>query len=131
LSTERSIHELMSLNGRVALVTGGAGHIGRAVANGLAELGANLALSDIAASGGEEAAATLSGRFPGSAAAFACVAGLAYIASFIAGATSTGASFASNSELRRSSAMPAAARARRLAVAGATMMTEAPWLSAR
>ena len=72
MSTERSIHELMSLNGRVALVTGGAGHIGRAVANGLAELGANLALSDIAASGGEEAAATLSGRFAGSAAAFAC-----------------------------------------------------------
>jgi NAD(P)-dependent dehydrogenase (short-subunit alcohol dehydrogenase family) len=72
VSTERSLREMMSLDGRVALITGGAGHIGRAIAGGLAELGANIALSDIAASAGEEAAATLAGSFPVSAQAFAC-----------------------------------------------------------
>src|SRR5437588_791424 len=49
----------MSLDGRVALVTGGAGHIGRVIASGLAELGANIALVDISAARGAEAAAEL------------------------------------------------------------------------
>jgi NAD(P)-dependent dehydrogenase (short-subunit alcohol dehydrogenase family) len=48
MSTERSLREMMSLDGRVAVVTGGAGHIGRAIAAGLAELGATIALVDIA-----------------------------------------------------------------------------------
>ncbi len=47
------------------------------------------------------------------------VAGWAYMASFMAGATSTGPLRASRRALSRSSAKPAAARARRCAVAGA------------
>lgn len=38
----------MSLRGRVALITGGAGHIGRAAAAALAELGCRLVLADLA-----------------------------------------------------------------------------------
>jgi NAD(P)-dependent dehydrogenase (short-subunit alcohol dehydrogenase family) len=72
VSAERSLREMMSLDGRVALVTGGSGHIGRAVANALAELGASIAVSDIAASGAKEAARVLATNFRVSAAAFAC-----------------------------------------------------------
>ena len=43
----RTIKELMDLSGRVALVTGGAGNIGRAISEGLAEAGANIVLVDI------------------------------------------------------------------------------------
>jgi len=43
----KTINELMDLSGRVALITGGAGHIGRAIAEGLAEVGANIVLVDI------------------------------------------------------------------------------------
>ena len=46
----------MSLDGRVALVTGGAGHIGRAIGHALAELGANVAVVDLSQSGAEAAA---------------------------------------------------------------------------
>ena len=35
MSTERSLREMMSLDGRVAVVTGGAGHIGRAIGQAL------------------------------------------------------------------------------------------------
>jgi NAD(P)-dependent dehydrogenase (short-subunit alcohol dehydrogenase family) len=62
----------MSLDGRVALVTGGAGHIGKAIADGLAELGANVAIVDISPSTTAEAAADLSQRWPVGAAGFAC-----------------------------------------------------------
>lgn len=62
----------MSLDGRVALVTGGTGHIGRALANGLAELGANIAIVDMPASAGEEAAARLGESWPVKSAMFAC-----------------------------------------------------------
>jgi len=62
----------MSLDGRVALVTGGAGHIGRAIGHALAELGANLAVIDISASGCAEATAELSQRWPIAAAGFDC-----------------------------------------------------------
>jgi NAD(P)-dependent dehydrogenase (short-subunit alcohol dehydrogenase family) len=44
----KSIKELMDLSGRVALVTGGAGHIGRACCKALAECGASIAIADIA-----------------------------------------------------------------------------------
>jgi NAD(P)-dependent dehydrogenase (short-subunit alcohol dehydrogenase family) len=43
----RSLTELLSLSGRRALVTGGAGRIGRVVIEGLLELGASVALLDL------------------------------------------------------------------------------------
>ena len=43
----RSIEQLQSLTGRRALVTGGAGHIGRAFCETLAELGADVAVLDL------------------------------------------------------------------------------------
>lgn len=43
----RTIAELTRLDGRAALVTGGAGHIGLAVGETLAELGANIAVLDV------------------------------------------------------------------------------------
>jgi len=43
----RSITELMDLKGRVAVVTGGAGHIGSAMADALAELGASIVVLDL------------------------------------------------------------------------------------
>lgn len=42
----RSIATLSSMKGQVALITGGAGHIGSTVSNGLAELGCTLFLLD-------------------------------------------------------------------------------------
>lgn len=42
----RTLKELFSLEGRVALITGAAGHIGGAISDGLAELGASLILVD-------------------------------------------------------------------------------------
>ncbi len=45
----KSVYQMLSLKGKVALVTGGAGGIGRSCAAALAELGANIVLVDIAA----------------------------------------------------------------------------------
>jgi len=42
----RSLKELQDLTGRTALITGGSGHIGSAVADGLAELGARVVILD-------------------------------------------------------------------------------------
>ena len=43
----KRVSELMTLKGRVALITGGAGHIGSVIGETLAELGANVVLLDI------------------------------------------------------------------------------------
>jgi len=43
----RSLRQLTDLSGRVALVTGGAGHIGRSLAEALAELGAGICILDL------------------------------------------------------------------------------------
>ena len=42
-----TLAELMSLESQVAVITGGAGHIGEALCEALAELGANIAILDI------------------------------------------------------------------------------------
>ena len=45
----RSLHELSRLDDRVALIIGGAGHIGCVSADGLAERGASIVIVDISA----------------------------------------------------------------------------------
>ena len=55
----RSIAQLVSLNGRKALVTGAAGHIGEAVGEGLVELGARVAVVDCDPTACERAAKRL------------------------------------------------------------------------
>jgi len=42
-----TLAELMSMTGRVSLITGGSGYLGRAMAEALAELGSNLVLIDL------------------------------------------------------------------------------------
>ena len=56
----RSISEMMDLSGRSVLVTGGAGHIGRAICHGLAELGATISVLDIESGSSEDLVADLS-----------------------------------------------------------------------
>ena len=53
----KTIRELMDLRGRVAAITGGAGHIGGAIADALAEVGAAVAVLDL-----DEAACAASAR---------------------------------------------------------------------
>jgi NAD(P)-dependent dehydrogenase (short-subunit alcohol dehydrogenase family) len=55
----RKVFELMNMRGRTALITGGAGHIGRVAADTLAELGASIVLLDINGEACEKAAADL------------------------------------------------------------------------
>jgi len=56
----RSLENLLDLSGRRALVTGGAGHIGLAVGEVLAEMGARISIVDIDANACEERVETLS-----------------------------------------------------------------------
>ncbi len=58
----RDLAELQDLTGRVALVTGGAGHIGGAVADALAELGCAVAVTDLAAAKCRAAAEDIAAR---------------------------------------------------------------------
>lgn len=46
----KTVKDLMSLKGRRALITGGAGHIGHAMAEAIAELGGSLVLVDLSGS---------------------------------------------------------------------------------
>ncbi|MGH9246595.1 MAG: SDR family oxidoreductase [Acidimicrobiales bacterium] len=65
----RSVAELMRLDGRVALVTGAAGHIGRTACETLAELGGTVAAADIDGSGCEKLAEALVRDFDADASA--------------------------------------------------------------
>ncbi len=58
----RGLHSLIDLTGRHALIAGGAGHIGLAVAEGLIELGATVVVLDRGAGACEQAAASLGER---------------------------------------------------------------------
>jgi NAD(P)-dependent dehydrogenase (short-subunit alcohol dehydrogenase family) len=53
----------VEIDDRVALVTGGAGGLGRAVARALAERGARVVIADVDIDGGQELARELDGRF--------------------------------------------------------------------
>lgn len=55
----RTVASLMDLRGRVAVVTGGAGHVGGAIAEALAECGAGVAVVDRVAEGCARVAARL------------------------------------------------------------------------
>ena len=68
----RSIHDLASLRGRRALVTGGAGHIGLAAAEAMLEAGAQVALLDLDAAAAARCAGEFNGRWPGMAHAIHC-----------------------------------------------------------
>ena len=59
----RSIASLSNMKNQVALITGGAGYIGRSVAGGLAELGCTLFLLDRPGEALEQAAAQLSEQY--------------------------------------------------------------------
>ena len=59
----RSIRQLMDLTGRVAIVTGGAGHIGRAACAALAELGANVCVLDRTAAACSDVADQITNEF--------------------------------------------------------------------
>jgi NAD(P)-dependent dehydrogenase (short-subunit alcohol dehydrogenase family) len=56
----RTLKELMNLESRVALITGGAGHIGSVIGETLAELGASVALLDLDRTACEKAATQIS-----------------------------------------------------------------------
>lgn len=58
----RDIRTLFDLTGRAAIVTGGAGHIGSAIADALAELGASLAIVDMDASRAQSVASDIGQR---------------------------------------------------------------------
>lgn len=59
----KSLHELMNLKGRTAIITGGGGHIGSVMGEALAELGANVALVDYHEEGAKKAAASLQEKY--------------------------------------------------------------------
>ena len=67
----RTLRELMSLGNRVAVITGGAGKIGEALAEAFAEMGAVICIFDIAERAAQERALQLQHRFGTRASAIA------------------------------------------------------------
>lgn len=61
LEREPTVHELFDLSGKVALLTGGAGHLGSAMARALAEAGASVVLTSRDAGRAQGAAEALPG----------------------------------------------------------------------
>jgi NAD(P)-dependent dehydrogenase (short-subunit alcohol dehydrogenase family) len=61
--TDRPLRDLVSLNGRRAVVTGGAKGLGAAIASRLGEAGASLVIGDLDEVGAESRAEEISGRF--------------------------------------------------------------------
>lgn len=59
----KRLAELASLKGRVALITGGAGHLGSAMGEALAELGATIIVLDLNASAADKVAERLAREF--------------------------------------------------------------------
>lgn len=59
----KKFRELANLSGRVVLITGGAGHLGRAFGAALAELGASVALADRHEEAAREAALAISREY--------------------------------------------------------------------
>lgn len=66
----KSLKQLMSLEGRVAVITGGAGHLGTAMAEALAEMGCSICIVDRPGSRMEELCEQLRERWQVDAAAF-------------------------------------------------------------
>ncbi len=66
----KTLRELESLKGRVAVITGGAGKIGEAFAEALGELGATICVFDVAEEAARERARQVSQRFAVEASAF-------------------------------------------------------------
>lgn len=59
----RSVQSLMDMSGRLALITGGAGHLGRAMAEALSEVGADVVILDLEQERCDEVCADLRERF--------------------------------------------------------------------
>jgi NAD(P)-dependent dehydrogenase (short-subunit alcohol dehydrogenase family) len=59
----RSVGDLINLQGRVALITGGAGYLGSTIGQALAELGANIVLLDIQREQGLKISAQIEDRY--------------------------------------------------------------------
>jgi NAD(P)-dependent dehydrogenase (short-subunit alcohol dehydrogenase family) len=68
----KTLRDLMTLNDRTALVTGGCGHIGMAAAESLLELGAKVALLDVDSQRCASCASRLNEAWPGQASAYPC-----------------------------------------------------------
>lgn len=66
----KSLKELMGLEGRVAVITGGAGHLGAAMAESLAELGCSICIVDRSSSKLHELSAQLRAKWQVDAEAF-------------------------------------------------------------
>ena len=67
-----SYSDMFNLTGKVAIVTGGAGILGRHFCAGLADMGANVAVVDINIEEAQKVASEIKNQYSGNAIAFAC-----------------------------------------------------------